>query len=343
MSFDSSLLLLDKLWHKGTEFLGSRYGVLGGAMTWISNHELVSAISEAGGFGVLAGGALSPEQLEQEIVKTRALTRHPFGVNLIVFHPQIEQLVTLCGESRVSHVFLGGGLPSQGIVKQLKDYGVKVVGFPPSVALGKRMVKTGVDALVIEGHEAGGHVGPVSTQVLAQEMLPYFDVPLFVAGGIGDGRGMLSYLFMGASGCQLGTRFACATESCAHPRFKEAFIRAQAREATLSPQLDPRFPIIPVRSLENNGKKRFIDYQKEILTAYERGELSQKEAQMKIELFWAGALRRAVVDGDIEEGSLMAGQSVGMVQSIDSCAFIIQSLIEQAARHIATNPLVNVA
>lgn len=343
MSSSPYRLLLDKLWHKGTEFLGSRYGILGGAMTWISDHALVGAISEAGGFGVLAGGSLSPDQLEQEIIKTRALTNNPFGVNLIIFHPQIEQLISLCGEHRVSHVFLGGGLPSQSLVKQLKDYGIKVVGFAPSVALGKRMIRTGVDALVIEGHEAGGHVGPVSTQVLAQEMLPAFDVPLFVAGGIGDGRGMLSYLFMGASGCQLGTRFACATESCAHPRFKEAFIRAQAREATLSPQLDPRFPIIPVRSLENQGKKRFIDYQKEVLASYDKGEISQKEAQMKIEMFWAGALRRAVIEGDIEEGSLMAGQSVGMVQSIDSCALIIESLIEQAALHIAHHPIVNVA
>ncbi len=148
---------------------------------------------------------------------------------------------------------------------------------------------------------------------------------------------------MGASGCQLGTRFACSTESCAHPRFKEAFIRAHSRDATLSPQLDPRFPIIPVRALENQGKKRFMEYQKEILACYERGELSQKEAQMKIEHFWAGALKRAVVDGDVEEGSLMAGQSVGMVHSIESCATIIHSLIDQAITHMAQNPIFSAA
>jgi enoyl-[acyl-carrier protein] reductase II len=239
----------------------------------------------------------------------------------------------VCSQTGVTHVFLGGGVPSQPIVKQLRDKGISVIGFAPSVLVGKRMVRMGVQALVIEGHEAGGHVGPVSTHVLAQEILPNLDVPIFVAGGIGDGRGIMTYLAMGAAGCQLGTRFVCATESCAHDAFKAAFIRAQSRDATLSPQLDPSFPIIPVRALENEGKKRFMEYQLETIQAYRRHELTKEEAQMNIEMFWAGALRRAVMDGDVQNGSVMAGQSVGMVTEIESCQTIMDTLVSQAVQH----------
>ena len=322
---------LDRLWSKGLAFLGCRYSILGGAMTWISNHTLVSALSRSGGFGVLAGGSLSPEELRIEIQETqKTVMGNPFGVNLIIFHPQLHALIQVCGEMGVSHVFLGGGMPSQSVIDALHHYSIRVVGFVPSALLARRMVRMGVDALVIEGHEAGGHVGPVSTHVLAQEILPMVEVPIFVAGGIGDGRSIVSYLLMGASGCQLGTRFVCARESCAHDAFKQAFIRASARDATLSPQLDPSFPIIPVRGLENEGKKRFISYQADVIAAYKRNELSKEQAQMNIELFWAGALRRAVMEGDVDNGSVMAGQSVGMVTKIESCQSIIDSLVAQA-------------
>ena len=303
-------------------------------MTWISNHTLVSALSRSGGFGVLAGGSVLPDDLRTEIQKTQELVMgHPFGVNLIIFHPQINALIDVCGEMGVTHVFLGGGVPSQPIIDALHKYNIRVVGFAPSALLARRMVRMGVDALIIEGHEAGGHVGPVSTHVLAQEILPIVDVPVFVAGGIGDGRSIMTYLLMGASGCQLGTRFVCASESCAHDAFKQAFIRASARDATLSPQLDPTFPIIPVRGLENQGKKRFMAYQAEIIEKYKRNELSKEKAQMDIEMFWAGALRRAVMDGDVDHGSVMAGQSVGMVTKIEPCQSIMDSLVDQAIQH----------
>ncbi len=325
---------MDRLWSKGQAFLGCRYSILGGAMTWISNHVLVAALSRAGGFGVLAGGALSPDELRLEIEKTQALVQgHNFGVNLIVFHPKIQELMDVCSQTGVTHVFLGGGVPSQALVQQLRDNGISVIGFAPSVLLGKRMVRMGVQALIIEGHEAGGHVGPVSTHVLAQEILPHFDIPVFVAGGIGDGRAIMTYLAMGAAGCQLGTRFVCAAESCAHPAFKQAFIRAQSRDATLSAQLDASFPIIPVRALENEGKKRFMEYQLQMIQAYQRNELSKEAAQMNIEMFWAGALRRAVMDGDVQNGSVMAGQSVGMVTEIEPCETIINNLVSQAVLH----------
>ncbi len=322
---------LNELWAKGRAFLGCDYAILGGAMTWVSEANLVAAISNAGGFGVLASGSMPPEILADEILKTRGKTAQPFGVNLITMHPQLDALADICGKLKVSHVVLAGGLPSQKTIKQLKNYGCQVIGFAPALIIAKKLIKMGVDALVIEGHEAGGHIGPVSTSVLAQEILPHVtEVPVFVAGGIGRGEAIVQYLEMGAAGVQLGTRFVCATECIAHANFKKAFIKADARNATPTAQIDPRFPVIPVRAIENDGTRNFMDAQRAAIQKFDSGELSLKDAQLEIEHFWAGALRRAVVDGDVEGGSLMAGQSVGMVKKIQPTREIIHELLEQA-------------
>jgi enoyl-[acyl-carrier protein] reductase II len=326
----STSVYLDRLWKKGIDFLGVPYAILGGAMTWVSEHRLVSAISNAGGFGILASGAMSPDLLREEIRKTQAATQKPFGVNLIVLHPQLEGLAAVCVEENISHVVLAGGVPPKKIIEQLHQGGCKVIGFATSLSLAKKVVRLGVDAFIIEGTEAGGHIGPISTSVLAQEILPHIqDVPIFVAGGIGRGDTVLGYLEMGAAGCQLGTRFVCATESIAHDRFKQAFIRAQARDAVISQQVDPRFPVIPVRALANGGTRRFMEIQQQVIGRFNREELTQKEAQLEIEHFWAGALRRAVIDGDVEEGSVMAGQSVGMVTQVEPAATIIHMLLQE--------------
>jgi len=331
--------LLNHLWRRGTEFLGCRYAIMGGAMTWVSERHLVAAISNAGGFGVIASGSMPPDILATEIAETYKLTGQPFGVNLITLHPKLEQLVEVCLDSKVGHVVLAGGLPPAAAIQKLKAGGAKVMCFAPAVALAKKLVRSGSDAIVIEGMEAGGHIGPVSTSVLAQEILPVItDVPVFVAGGIGRGNAMLGYLEMGASGVQLGTRFVCATESIAHPKFKKAFIRAAARDAMPSVALDNRFPVIPVRALVNEGVRKFMEVQKEVIARFDRGELDQKQAQLEIEHFWAGALRRAVIDGDVETGSLMAGQSVGMVTKEQSTAEIIQELIEEALQALLERP-----
>lgn len=322
---------LDELWAAGKEFLGVSHAILGGAMTWVSERTLVSAISNAGGFGVIASGAMSPELLRIEIQATQLLTQKPFGVNLITLHPQLMDLIDVCVSEKVSHVVLAGGLPPAQAITKLKDKGLKVICFSPAFILAKKLIKLGVDALIIEGMEAGGHIGPVSTSVLAQEILPYIkEVPVFVAGGIGRGEAIISYLEMGAAGCQLGTRFVCASECIAHPDFKKAFIRAQARDAVTSPQLDPRFPIIPVRAIANQATKDFINYQRELIEQVDCQEIEPKEAQLKIEHFWAGALRRAVLEGDIERGSIMAGQSVGMVTQEQPIQVILDELIFQA-------------
>ena len=327
---------LDALWARGTSFLGCRYAIMGGAMSWVSERHLVAAISNAGGFGVIACGAMNPDLLAAEIAGTQALTSQPFGVNLITMHPQLDDLVRVCLDAKVGHIVLAGGIPPGSAVRAVKDGGAKLIAFTPALVLAKRLVRSGADALVIEGSEAGGHIGPVSLTVLAQEILPDIrDVPVFVAGGIGRGEAILAFLEMGASGAQLGTRFAAATESIAHPDFKRAFIRANARDALPSIQLDERFPVIPVRGLVNQGTKRFLAHQAQTRDRFNAGELTKEAAQLEIEHFWAGALRRAVIDGDVENGSVMAGQSVGMVSAEQPTATIIAELVNQAVAALA--------
>jgi enoyl-[acyl-carrier protein] reductase II len=275
---------------------------------------------------------MAPDQLASEIEATRALTGQPFGVNLIVMHPALTELVDVCLAQGVGHVVLAGGLPPRTTMEQVKQGGARLLCFAPSLGVARKLIRSGADGLIIEGMEAGGHIGPVATSVLAQEILPEIhEVPVFVAGGIGHGEAIAAYLRMGAAGCQLGTRFVCAEESIAHPRFKQAFVRGHARDAVPSVQIDPEFKVIPVRALANQATRLFTQTQIEVIGRYRSGDLSHEEASLAIEHFWAGALRRAVVDGDVENGSLMAGQSVGLVRRIQPTAEIIAELVEQAA------------
>lgn len=316
---------------RGAEFLGTEHAILCGAMSWVSERNLVSAISNAGGFGVIACGAMTPDLLDTEITATKALTDKPFGVNLITMHPMLFDLIAVCARHKITHVVLAGGIPPKGSVEAIKEFGGKVLVFAPTLALAKKLLRSGADALVIEGSEAGGHIGPVSTSVLAQEFLPELaaDHIVFVAGGIGRGEMIASYLEMGASGVQLGTRFACATESIAHPAFKKAFFRGNARDAVASVQVDPRLPVIPVRALKNKGTEEFTAKQVEVAKRLDEGIVDMMAAQLEIEHFWAGALRRAVIDGDVETGSVMAGQSVGMVTKEEPVAEIIAQLLAE--------------
>ena len=327
---------LDRLMARGAAFLGSRYAVMGGAMSWVSERNLVAALSNAGAFGVIANGAMEPDRLAQEIAGTQALTTKPFGVNLITMHPRLDALVDACLDAKVGHIVFAGGIPPGAAIRRAKEGGAKVVCFAPALSLAKRLVRAGADALVIEGSEAGGHIGPVSLNVLAQEILPHMaEVPVFVAGGIGRGEAILAFLEMGAAGVQLGTRFVCASESIAHPAFKRAFIRGSARDALPTVQLDERFPVIPVRALQNAGTRRFLEHQASVLSRFIAGEVQKDAAQLEIEHFWAGALRRAVIDGDVENGSLMAGQSIGMVAREEPAAAILDELMAQAVGAVA--------
>lgn len=316
-------------WQQGCEFLGSKYALMGGAMSWISERNLVSAIANAGGFGVIACGAMEVDMLRNEIIATQKLTDKPFGVNLITMHPQINELIDVCIELKTTHIVLGGSLPPSAAIKKIKDSNIKLMCFAPNLALAKRMIRSGADALIIEGSEAGGHIGPVATSVLVQEILGNVDVPVFVAGGIGNGKIAASYLMMGACGCQMGTMFVCSEECIAHSNFKNVFIKSASREAIISVQVDENFPVIPVRAIKNKASKEFARFQQAIITKYNNGELEKKEAQLNIEKYWAGALKKAVIDGDIENGSLMAGQSVGMIKEIKPVRQIIENLMQE--------------
>jgi len=331
---------LKYMWRNGTEFLGCTFAILGGAMTWVSERQLVSTISNAGGFGVLACGSMTPDLLAAEIEATQALTSKPFGVNLIVMHPDLDALIDVCVDHEISHIVLAGGLPSKEIMTAAKMGGAKLLCFAPSLGVARKLVRNGADALIIEGMEAGGHIGPVSTSVLAQEILPYMnrelpEVPVFVAGGIGHGEAIAAYLNMGAAGIQMGTRFVCATECIAHDNFKKAFIRGHARDAMPSVQIDPEFKVIPVRALANQATKAFTQTQIDVIARYRAGALSFEDASLAIEHFWAGALKRAAIDGDTEHGSLMAGQSVGLVDKEEPVADILSELAAQASRALA--------
>lgn len=305
-------------------------------MTWVSERHLVAAISKAGGFGVLACGAMTPDLLAAEIDGTQTLTSEHFGVNLIVMHPDLEALIDVCIDRQISHIVLAGGLPGKAVIERAKAGGAKLLCFAPSLGVARKLVRAGADALIIEGMEAGGHIGPVATSVLAQEILPYMnanmpEIPVFIAGGIGHGEAIAAFLNMGAAGIQMGTRFVCATESVAHPNFKKAFIRGHARDAMPSVQIDPEFKVIPVRALANQATKAFTQTQIDVIARYRRGETTFEEASLAIEHFWAGALRRAAIDGDVETGSLMAGQSVGLVEKEQPVADILNELVTQAS------------
>ncbi len=324
-----------KLMERGSKILGSKYAILGGAMTWISESNLVSAMCNAGVFGVLASGAMDGDQLKSEIIATQEKTQHNFGVNIIVMNPKIQDLIDACGERKVSHVFLAGGLPDKATIDKIHSYGMQAIAFAPALAIAKRMFKQGVDALVIEGHEAGGHVGPLTTMILIQDILLNLkEYPIFVAGGILRGEIIASLLQLGAAGCQLGTVFACCKESIAHEDFKKAFLKANGRNAILPVQLDKKFNISPVRALENVGTDEFVEKQREVLKKFEQGEVSMVNGKLSLEHFWAGSLRRAVREGDTDRGSLMSGQIVELIKSERTIEEIVSTIMQEGETYL---------
>jgi len=323
--------LLDPFLQRGREILECRYPIIAGAMTWISDHKLVAAIGEAGGFGQLAGGNAPAEIVRDEILATRAATSKPFGVNLITIAPNFKSQLDLVCEMDCRWITFAGATPSRSDIARAKDSGARVFCFAPTESLALKLVDLGVDGLVLEGSEAGGHIGPVALNVLLQQILFTVDsVPIFVAGGIATGRMMAHLLMMGAAGIQMGTRFVLSDECKAHPRFKESFKKARARDAVATPQFDSRLPVVPVRALRNKGTLEFGKLQFELLHKLDNKIIDRATAQMEVEKFWVGALRSAVVDGNVRKGSLMAGQSVGLVNEIKPIAEIIHELVTDA-------------
>ncbi len=325
--------ILKDLWAKGKAFLGVEYPIMAGAMTWISNHKLVSAVSNAGGFGCLAAGNMPPDLLSEEIDRTRALTSKPFATNLITIAPNYRQHLEIVANKGVPFIIFAGSFPRGSEIRIARESGAKVLAFASNDSIARRMLDSGVDGLMLEGSEAGGHIGHVSLVILLQQVLfAIQDVPIFVAGGIATGRLMAHLLLMGASGIQMGTRFVLTHECEVHPRFKEAFIKARARDAIATPGVGSELNVVAVRAIRNKGMDVFADLQMELIQKNRRGEITKKDAQFEVENFWVGALRKAAQEGDVDLGSLMAGQSVGLVDREMSIKELFDEMITDARK-----------
>ena len=328
-------MLIDRFFERGRDFLGCRYPILCGAMTWVSDPKMIATVCNAGGFGLLAGGNAPTEVLKQQILETRELTKCPFGVNIITLAPAYPDQLDMICDLGCRFVVFAGGIAKRGEIARAKSSGAKVICFASTAPLAHMLIDRGVDAIMLEGSEAGGHIGPVALSVLIQQILfEVTHVPIFIAGGIATGRMMAHLLMMGAAGIQMGTRFVMSEECLAHPKFKEAFRRAKARDAMATPQFDSRLPVIPVRALKNEGTDEFGKFQMELLKELDDQKIDSKEAQFAVEKFWAGALREAVVEGDVLQGSLMAGQSVGLVDEIKPIKEIVDEMVADAENEL---------
>ncbi len=298
-----------------TQLLGIEYPILQGGMAWVANASLAAAVSNAGGCGLIAGGAAPAEIVRAEIVRARELTDKPFGVNVMLMNPSAPEIIQVCIEEKVAVVTTGAGNPGQ-YIEGLKAAGIKVIPVVPSVALAKRMERAGADAVVCEGMEAGGHIGSLTTMALVPQIADAVKIPVIAAGGIADGRGMAAAVLLGAQGVQVGTRFLTARECEISRAYKELVLEAKDTSTVVTGQ----FTGHPVRTLKNKQAR-------EMLKAEASG-ISPEE----FEKMGAGSLRKAVQDGDLENGSFMAGQIAGMVNREESCAEIIRDLNDGAER-----------
>ncbi len=319
---------MDKLGKRGADFLGVRYPIISGGMTWISDASLVRAVHDCGGFGVLAAGNMPAELLDKEIEKCNAIGG-PYALNLVTIAPNFKAHLEVAIKNRVPVVIFAGSFPKRQAVEAVKEAGSKAISFASTLSIAEQQIRFGADALILEGSEAGGHIGHVSLMILLQQVLfQNLQVPVFVAGGIATGKMIAHMLMMGAAGCQLGTRFVMSEECNVHPAFKERFVQARAREAISTPAYDSRrLPVVAVRALQNEGMEKFGKLQMDLLKQLDEGTITREAAQLKTEEYWMGALRRAVVEGDVEGGSVMAGQSVGLVDRVQPMREIFAELL----------------
>lgn len=299
------------------ELIGIEYPIFQGGMAWVATGELAAAVSEAGGLGIIGSGQAPADWLKHEIRKIKKITSKPFGVNVMLMSPYVEDVMKVIVEERVSVITTGAGSPGK-YIPMLKEVGTKIIPVVASVALAKRLEKAGVDALIAEGMESGGHVGEISTFPLVPQVVDAVSIPVIAAGGIVDGRGMLAALALGAEGVQMGTRFMCATECTISPKIKELILKAKDRDTVVTGRSTGH----PVRCLANRFTREFEKMEKEGVPPEE------------LEKLGAGKLRIAMVEGDIENGSVMSGQVAGAVQKIESAHDIVQDVIQGAEREM---------
>jgi enoyl-[acyl-carrier protein] reductase II len=292
-----------------TRLLGTEYPLIQGGMAWVADADLAAAVSNGGGLGIIAAGSMPPEILEQQIIKARSLTDRPFGVNIMLLSPTAEDALEVVAKNRVPLVTTGAGSPGK-VIERLKPLGIKIIPVIASAAHAKRVEKQGADAVVAEGMEAGGHIGEVTTMLLVPQVVDAVSIPVIAAGGVADSRGVVAVFALGAEGVQVGTRFVCAAESNVHPRYKEAIIKARDRSTVVTGASTGH----PVRCIQNRLTREFEKLEKEGASVEE------------IEKLGTGKLRAAVVDGDVDYGSVMAGQSAGLVDRIQPARDIILEL-----------------
>lgn len=304
-----------------TELLGIKYPIFQGGMAWVADGDLAGAVSKAGGLGIIGGGNAPKEVVKANIDKIKSMTDKPFGVNIMLLSPFVDDIVDLVIEEGVKVVTTGAGNPGK-YMQRFHDAGITVIPVVPSVALAKRMEKLGVDAVITEGMEAGGHIGKLTTMTLARQVVDAVDIPVIVAGGIADGSGVAAAFMLGAEAVQVGTRFVVAKESNAHQAYKDKILKAKDIDTVVSASIVGH----PVRAIKNKLSSAYAAAEKDFLA----GKISADS----IEELGAGALRNAVVDGDVANGSVMAGQIAGLVKREETCEEILKDLYYGAAEVI---------
>lgn len=297
------------------ELLEIQYPIIQGGMAWVAEYNLASAVSNAGGLGIIGAASAPAEIVREQIIKCKAMTNRPFGVNIMLLNPNADEVAQIVVEEGVKVVTTGAGNPAK-YMHMWKEAGVKVIPVVASVAMAKMMERAGADAVVAEGMESGGHIGQTTTMALVPQVADAVSVPVIAAGGIADGRGMAAAFMLGAEGVQMGTRFVAAKESIVHENYKQKIIRAKDIDSTITGASTGH----PVRCLRNQMTREYQEMEK------------QGVDFMELEKLTLGSLRRAVIDGDTAGGTLMAGQIAGLVRSQDSCKEIINEIMEQADR-----------
>ncbi|MBQ9567079.1 MAG: enoyl-[Lachnospiraceae bacterium] len=295
-----------------TELLGCEYPVIQGGMAWVAEHHLAAAVSEAGGFGIIGAASAPADVVREEIRKCKALTDRPFGVNVMLLNPNADEVAKIVIEEGVRAVTTGAGNPAK-YMSAWKEAGVKVIPVVASSAMAVMMERAGADAVVAEGMESGGHIGSTTTFALLPQVCDAVNIPVIAAGGIADGRGMAAAFMLGASGVQMGTRFVASKESIVHANYKEKIIKAKDIDSTVTGTSTGH----PVRCLRNKMTREYLRMEKEGV------EL------MELEKLTLGSLKRAVIDGDVVTGTLMAGQIAGLIKSEESCRDIVQGIVRE--------------
>ena len=303
---------------KVTELLQIEYPIIQGGMAWVAEHHLAAAVSEAGGFGLIGAASAPPEIVREEIRKAKELTDKPFGVNIMLLNPNADEVAKIVVEEGIQAVTTGAGNPEK-YMPMWKEAGVKVIPVVASVAMAKRMERYGADAVVAEGMEAGGHIGNQTTMVLIPQIVDAVNIPVIAAGGIGDGRGVAASFMLGAEGVQMGTRFVVADESIVHDNYKDRIVKAKDIDSVVTGQSTGH----PVRCLRNQMTKEYIKKEQEGVPFEE------------LERMTLGSLRKAVMDGDILNGTVMAGQIAGLVSKRQSCKEILQEIMTEAEKLLA--------